>query len=195
MPRNINSATATALASTSSSVGIFVLLNLPAGALYVWSGMGNLSYTPPGSNTPITFTGVGVLGSVGTIGASTSVFAAGIKLTLEGVDPTTIGEALTGIPVGTGCTVWYGLLQSGSVVGALISVFEGLTDQVSIQEGVDTCTVTIDVESKLAQLQRNREYRYTDAQQQALYPGDNFLRYVAVLQNWLGTWGFKNNND
>lgn len=199
MPRTINSTMAAALANSSIGIGIFVWLNLPNmqdNPVLVWSGMGNIEYTPVGSNQPpFLFVGVGKLGSVSTIGEMTSVFASGISLTLEGVDPTTINEALTGIPIGSPVTISYGIIQNGAIVGDLLNVFEGFTDQVSISESVNTCTVSIDVESKLAQLQRNREYRYTDVQQQALYPGDNFLRYVAVLQNWLGTWGFKNNND
>lgn len=197
MPRNINSTTATALASSLTYLGIFVTLSLPSTQVNIWSGMGAMLYNPPGSGTSDTFTflGVGKLGAVSAVDESTSVYANGVRLTLEGVDPTTVSEALTEIPVGSLCEILLGVISAGAVVGALIPIFLGYTDQVTILDTVQTCTVTIDVESKLAQLQRNREYRYTDQQQRELYPNDGGLKYVSTLQNWQGTWGFRNNND
>jgi hypothetical protein len=189
MPRTINTTAQAALESTQVGLGIFVALTLPSGAVYIWSGMGNIVVS---GNT---YVGVGVLGAVSTVGEATSVFANGVQLTLEGVDATTISEALTDIPVGSYCEIFLGVVQGGAVVGALIPIFVGYTDQVGISESAHGCTVTIDVESKLAQLQRNREYRYTDQQQRALYPSDAGLKYVSTLQNWMGTWGFRNNND
>jgi hypothetical protein len=45
------------------------------------------------------------------------------------------------------------------------------------------------VENRLTQLQRDRTYRWTQAQQAELYPGDTGFLYTADLADYVALWG------
>ena len=53
----------------------------------------------------------------------------------------------------------------------------------------EKATITLTGESRLIDFFRPRISRYTDAEQQALYPGDLGLQYVNDLQEASVPWG------
>jgi hypothetical protein len=59
----------------------------------------------------------------------------------------------------------------------------------TIQDTGETSVLTITAESRLIDMNRARERRFTDADQQQLYPGDLGLQYVAGLQDKEFPWG------
>ena len=67
-------------------------------------------------------------------------------------------------------------------------VLAGRMDTMSWSEG-ETATVSLTVESRLADLERPRARRYTDSDQQAEYPGDLAFQYVQSLVEKEITWG------
>ena len=188
MTRAIATTTETALGLPQAPLGILVDLTTPSGVVHSWSGYGTLEYNG------IAYLGVGQLGKVALISETNAVYASGCKLTLEGIDNATISEAL-GLAIGLPATISLAVMSYpagvATVVGTAIPVFSGLTDQARIAEAPTGSTVEIDLESKMAQLQRNREYRYTDQMQRFLYPNDGAFRYVNTLTSYMGTWGFR----
>jgi hypothetical protein len=62
-------------------------------------------------------------------------------------------------------------------------------DTMQITDAGETSQVRIACESRLIDLQRARERRFTDEDQQELYPGDLGLEYVAGLQEREIAWG------
>ena len=58
-----------------------------------------------------------------------------------------------------------------------------------IEEGADTSTITVSVESKLIDLERARTLRYTDESQKARFPNDKGFQYVNDLQDKKFNWG------
>ena len=58
-----------------------------------------------------------------------------------------------------------------------------------INEGTDTSTITVKVESKLLELERQRVLRYTSAIQKSLYSGDKGFDFVDQLQDKKFIWG------
>ena len=69
------------------------------------------------------------------------------------------------------------------------SMFKGYIDQMVIEEGADTSTITVSVESKLIDLERARTLRYTDESQKARFPNDKGFQYVNDLQDKKFNWG------
>ena len=59
----------------------------------------------------------------------------------------------------------------------------------TIKDSGETSTIELTVESRLIDLQRQRERRFTDADQKYFYPGDTGLQYVAGLQDQVIYWG------
>jgi len=194
MPRTIDPSTASALAHPNCPIGILVDLTLSGGTLlHVWSGYGNLD-----GGGALVYAGVGQLGKISVIDGTSNIYAAGATLTLEGVNPNDLNDGLQSIVQGLPCTIslaTIGPAVSGqwTLIGTPIPVFAGLTDQVTIQESATTTSITVAIESKLAQLQRDRSYRYTDQMQRFLYPGDGGLKYVSTLHNFQGSWGYQEN--
>ena len=60
-----------------------------------------------------------------------------------------------------------------------------------INEGVETSSITVKLESKLLELERTRVLRYTSAIQKALFSGDKGLDFVDELQGQTFNWGRK----
>ena len=63
-----------------------------------------------------------------------------------------------------------------------------------IDEGPETCTVTLTVENRLVDLERPRVLRFTDQSQQSRLSGlgvttDKGLQFVDSLQNKVVAWG------
>ena len=65
----------------------------------------------------------------------------------------------------------------------------GYIDTMDIQEGPETSTITVTLESKLLELERQRVLRYTSAIQKALFSGDKGFDFVDKLQDKTFVWG------
>jgi hypothetical protein len=67
--------------------------------------------------------------------------------------------------------------------------FAGRLDVPTIMDGADRCEIQITYESRLIDLNRAREWRYTHESQQQISPGDRGFEYVAGLQEREIRWG------
>jgi hypothetical protein len=97
-----------------------------------------------------------------------------------------LGQVRQGNPV----QLWLGALGSNNnVLPDPLQLFAGRMDVPTIDEGTQTSSISIAVENRLIDLNRSRERRYTDQDQQIDHPGDLGFQYVQFIQNWNGTWG------
>ena len=71
------------------------------------------------------------------------------------------------------------------------TLFVGYIDTMDINEGAESSSITISLESKLLELERQRVLRYTSAVQKALYTGDMGFDFVDQLQGETFNWGRK----
>ena len=116
--------------------------------------------------------------------------ADGIVISLEGIDSTMISEALGEIQQGLPCLLSMAFFDANqALIGSPVLCFAGRVDEPTIDEGVDTCTISIAVENKMALLNQQHERRYTDQEQRRDYPNDCGFMYVNQIQNWNSTWG------
>jgi len=185
MPRNINTEALAALQTGNVRLAILISMQISTGTAYVWTGYGDITYN---GNT---YLGMGTLLNISNIGESNTVVSQGVTLTLDGVSPTNISQALTDVPQGGTVYIYLVFLTAANeVIGAPITTFSGQTDGITITENPDgDCSVSVDVENRLTQLQRDRTYRWTMAQQAELYPGDQGFLYTANLQDYVALWG------
>jgi len=77
----------------------------------------------------------------------------------------------------------------GALVADPAIAFAGRLDVPEIDDNGQTATITISYESRLVDLERPRERRYTHEDQQIDYSGDLGFEYVAAIQEWNGVWG------
>lgn len=156
----------------------------PAGTVRLWTGLGDVVWNSQ------TWTGAGTLIGVSEIEETTDVVASGITVALSGVAPQSVALAITDAQQGLPGKIWIGLLDAaGAIIVDPVEVFAGRLDVPQVTDGTESCTITISYESRLIDLSRAREFRYTHESQQALFPGDKGFEYVAGLQQKEITWG------
>lgn len=81
------------------------------------------------------------------------------------------------------------LNDSGAVVSDPYLLFSGRMDLMNIDDGGETCIISISAESRLIDLDRTRERRYTSEDQKIDFPNDKGLEFVADLQDKEIVWG------
>jgi len=150
--------------------------------VYAWSGAGKLVWN---GNTYI---GVGTFGQIGQINETVDVEATGTTVQLSGIPTQLLTDVQSGITYGGKACIYLGFLDGSTLLSDPIPLFIGLTDKPDIDVSTDTCTITIAVESRMQQLNRNHGGRYTDQDQRARYPNDQSLKWVQYLQDRHFLW-------
>jgi hypothetical protein len=176
----------------SSSVKVvfpeyLVYMDFPSAPVRLWSGIDNQVFTDiSGSGTYI---GVGTLGSISTVAETTEVSAKGIELTLSGIPQSHISLALTENYRGRPVAVYLLIYSADRNTYQKTMIFRGRMDQMIINEGEKESSITVKCESRLIELNRPRERRYTDEHQKSLYPADTGLEFVAGMADKILYWG------
>ncbi len=176
--RELTSDVTAEIAKTVVQPIVLVEMAFDSGTLRMWSGGGDLYWNS------LTWLGAGELGSVSEIKETEDVQANGITLSLTGIPSEYISLALSESYQGRTVTVWLGFLDSAlEVISDPKQIFSGRMDVMEISEGAETSSISIAVESRMIDLLKSREWRYTHEDQQIDYPGDMGLEFVSDLQN------------
>ena len=172
----------------------------------MWTGQGTL-VLEDGTE----WVGLGTLLDISSIEETSEMAVKGATLTLSGVPSEVLSLALREPYQGRVCNIYFGtfseagsllqeggsyiLLQDGSKINlqtgeaGFNQMFSGYMDQMNIGDDPDTCTIELNVENKLIDLERARVARYTDGYQKSIYPNDRGLEFVAGMQNREVPWG------
>jgi hypothetical protein len=184
MSRNIDPTMASALASGAIRPFFMAELHFKSSVQWMWSGVGNLVWDSQ------TFIGVGSFAKIGNIQEGTDVNAYGTTVTLSGIDPVLLQDSLTDMQPGAQAVLWLGLMtQAGTILGSPYQLFAGTMDQPSVNIGNDTLTITIALESRLLDLKRAQNSRYTSADQRRNFPTDTAFGWVEQLNDLALIWG------
>lgn len=184
MARDLTASVITEITATSLRPFLLFEGEFASGYVRVWSGYGDLSW-----NT-YTWTGVGDFGSVSAIEETTETRAAGVTVSLSGIPAAMISTALGSARQGKAGKIYIGVLDAnGAVIADPYLAFQGRLDVPAIDEGGDTATISIAYESRLVDLERPRERRYTPEDLQIDYSDDRGFEYVASLQDVSINWG------
>ena len=154
------------------------------GTVRLWTGRGSLSWDGK------SWDGAGQLLGFRSVEETNGVVASGTSVSLSGIPVGMMALAISEAEQNAPGSIWLGFMsEDWELLADPILLFSGLLDVPTIEDGSDTCTVTISYESQLIDLQRAREWRYTHESQQALYPGDLGFEYVSAIQNKTIKWG------
>jgi hypothetical protein len=165
---------------------IFVEAEFVSGYLRLFSGLGTKSWNSQ------TWYGAGDLMVVSAISDTEELKATAMSIAVSGIPSANISRALDECRPNYPVRVWFGALDvDGSVIADPVQCFDGKMDVPTIDQGGDSCTISITVETELADLQRARVRRYTDEDQKSVYPGDRFCEFVTKIQDANFTWGGK----
>ena len=208
MTRAIPTSLSTAIDSAHILPFFAVDMSFASGPVRLWTGTGQLQV---GDNDNEVYTGAGTLLNVSDIHETADTTATGAKVLLSGVSTELLALSLKETYQGRRSTIYFGILEVSEsylqkqddgyvlqesagkiIIGAedtMINVFSGYLDQMNIEDGVNTSTISISIESKLIDLERKRIARYTSEYHKSLYPDDLGFDFVEPLQDMRFTWG------
>ena len=168
-----------AAASAAKNVAPFALVEMifDSDTLRLWSGTGTLTWNG------FYWLGAGDLGKISAITETETMQAEGLILELSAIPSENIALALTEPYQGRIVKVWLGALNGQTIINAPKQIFAGRMDVMEIIESGELSTISVAVESRIIDLLKTRERRYTHEDQQIDYPGDLGLEFVASLQN------------
>lgn len=184
MSRGMTSGMKTAIAAGVVYPVLFGRFDFLGGTIY--ANNSNVSIPWDGHD----WTGLGHFVSVQGVNETADISANNVSFTLSGVPSSLLAELFTNRSRGRGCALYLGCFTSA---GALIAdpqmIFSGRMDQPAINDQGVEASISITAESRLIDLQRPRERRFTDQDQKTYYPTDNFFKFVTGLQDKQILWG------
>lgn len=206
LPAEVASA---ALADTVRPFFAVELLFDSPNELRFWTGLGDIVYDGE------TYTGAGELMQISEVQESSDIAARGATLTMSGIPSNLLNLAVDEPYQGRIAKIKFGIFTTAPGPGNLLvsdteyllvdtdtkldinftssfnmfDLFVGRMDQMTIDDGADTATIALTVESKLIDLERPRIRRYSDENQQSRFSGDLAFEFVSRLQDESLTWG------
>jgi len=184
-----------------------VQLMLDTQPLYFWTGLGDLTIDG------ITYVGTGQFLAISEMEETAEIAAKGAVITLSGIPSELLSLAISTPYQGRLCKILFGainankqylkqengdfvLTEAGGRIDVTdgddtpaINLFTGYIDKMDIDEGPETSTIAMSIESRLIDLERPRIFRFSDQNQKTRYPTDKGLEFVEDLQDKQFNWG------
>ena len=185
MTRDLHADVVTATGQTVFESVWLVSLAFDSGTLYLHTGVGDRSY---GGNT---YTGTGTLGEVSPVEESVEIRPNGVRLSLSGLNASLVSIALGEHYQGRTCTVLFAMIDAeGAIIGTPYTYHVGRIDTMLITDTGQFVKVELTSENRMVDFDNLNEVGYyTDVEQQALYPGDLGLQYIAAQSDKTIWWG------
>lgn len=182
--RPITPATQAALADTQVRAVIFVEMDFASGFLRMNNSAQNMDWNG------FTWLGIGRVGTIEPVGEGMTLEARGLRFSISGIDPAHVSLALNEQYQGRPCRMWFAPLHEDySVVADPVLVFSGRMDVMDIDMGT-TATITVSVESRLADWDRPRVRRYNAADQAITDSNDLGFEFVPQMVEKNIRWGY-----
>ena len=192
MARDITTAFKNSIEGSLVKPIIGIELEFSDGTLRFWNGYGNLTMTAGGSSK--VFTGAGDMLGVSEIEESSTLSMSGVTLTLAGIKTSIISTALGANYTNRKGAIYLGLFDtSNNVIADVYTLFKGNMDVMNIQEGADTCLITLKLESRLITFEKASNRMYTNEDQKIDFTSDLGFEFIPDLQDKEITWGKKTN--
>ena len=186
MSRGLSSGFLTELSASSLKPFLAMKAEFLEGDVRLWTGYGEISVNSE------TYTGGGTLLGVSGVEETSEIKATGLNVSLSGVDSTILSVALSANYQNRTFTLFLGMLdEAHQVIASVYQLFQGRMDTISINDSSDTVQFALTVESRLIDLEKPNETRYTGEEQKRLFAGDLGLDFVADLQDKTINWGGK----
>ena len=182
MSRIVPSSILTALAQPEVQPFYAVEFSFDSGTIRFWTGYGDRTIDGQ------TYTGTGSLLSISGMEEAADMSAKSSTVSMSGIPGALVSLALQEPYQNRPCRILFGVINSTDIVES----FAGFMDKMSIDDGGDTATITLSVESKWVKLDRVNARRYTSESQKSRYPTDTFFDYVSDLQDKDIAWGRQN---
>lgn len=163
---------------------IFVEVETATITVRFWTGIGEIAWNGQ------TWVGAGRLLGISPVEETGETRATGITLSLNSIPNDLVSLVLQDARQGKPVNVWLGAMtDDGQVIADPAQVFSGKLDVPEIIDGADTCTISVTAESRLIELERAPDRKYTPEDLALDYPGDRGLDFVTQIQDTQVVWG------
>lgn len=135
-----------------------------------------------------TFVASGQLGVVEEVEDKANEIA-GLRFSISGVDPSAIAIALGELVRGRPVSLWLAILNADT--HALLEaplLWTGQLDKMRITRDKTGANISVTAEHRGVLFNRAKPVRYTNADQQRLYPGDRCLEYIVSQSATQDIW-------
>lgn len=150
----------------------------------VWTGIDDLTINSE------TYTGAGTLLSIGNLEENLELSSSSLNVSLSAMDNTVLNYALSENYQNRNITLFLGYVMGGTnEVAGTLTLFKGRMTNLSVADTPDGSTVTVQAESRLIDLDRPSNFRYTKESQNFLHSGDTAFNRVSSLQDKEIIWG------
>ena len=133
--------------------------------------------------------GAGQMISIGQVSETDTIEARTLDIQLSGISPELLAAAQNTYYQGRPVDVWLAPLDDNNrpLTNAPYQFFSGRMDYVSVEQS--GALLTLHCNNWFEDWQRPRTRRYTNADQQAKYPGDKFCEFAEVVAEAQLVWG------
>lgn len=184
MARDLTAAAAAAANDGTVRPALFYEGVFSGGTLRLWSGIGPITWNGQ------TWTGAGQMLGVAAIGETSELRAVGFEVSLSGELSSLVSTALAQARQGLAGRVWLGFFDAaGALIADPFKAFEGRLDMPDVTDDGASARIAVKYESRLVDLDRRRERRYTSEDQALDYPDDRGFDEVPALQDAAVYWG------
>jgi hypothetical protein len=179
MSRTVPAALLNALAQPEVRPFYAVEMLFDSGDVRVWTGFGDRTIDGE------TYIGAGSLLNIEGLGEVSDLSAKSITITLSGVNASLLSLALQEPYQRRKCRVLFGAVD----VDEFVEVFSGQLNMMQIEDTPEISSISVLVDSKLVELERASNRRYTSVDQKSRYAGDTFFDFVSDIQDAEIVWG------
>lgn len=184
MARALTGGMVTAVTGKAVRPVLFYEGQYASGTLRLWSGRGTMPWN--GQD----WTGVGQMIGISPIEEVSDIRAVGFAVSLAGDDGAILSLNLGAARQGLPGKVWFGAFDAaGALIVDPFLAFAGRFDVPDILDEGERCTVQARYESRLIDLDRARERRYTDEDQRTDFADDPGFEFVTKLADKEVVWG------
>lgn len=184
MSRGLSSENSTAAGERVVRPVIFCDLDFADGAVRVHNGIGSITWDSK------TWLGVGSFGGLGETEEGVDVAARDLSLSLNSIPSDVAAQALAAEYTGRSAKLWLGFRDASDVfVAEPFQFFGGRISTMTVVDFGESSSITVQCESRLADLRRARISRLTHEEQIRRHPGDLAFAFVANLANAPIYWG------
>lgn len=182
MSRSVSGTFATLLASEHVTAFPLVEMQLATGTLYICGAAHDVTW---GGNTYLSARGLGEIEAL----SETDAEIKGLAFSLQGVTPDIIALCLTDQSQGRPVIVRLAALN-GTAIEVDSNVWSGYIDTLSLIDGPQPA-VRVTAEHRLISWQQPQPLRFSDADQQRLFPGDRFFEHAEQTVSKTLVWPAK----
>jgi hypothetical protein len=171
---------------SASSLKPFYAINaeFQEGDIKLWTGYGDITINSE------TYTGSGSFLNISGVEETAEIKATSLSIALSGVDSSILTAAINANYQNRTLTLYLGMLnESYGVIADVYQFFQGRMDTMTINDAGENSSITLTVESRLIDLEKPNEKRYTNEDQKTLFSTDKGLEFVTDLQDKEIVWG------